>query len=250
MSVGPGRATDSLPGLEQWTGRTTTFWEHDSFLAAERRWPELAEIRAFRDVDLARRATDDTEGLDAVWSSYKTSDYGHLFYGLMRVLRPETCVEIGVLHGYSLIVAAAGLRDNGRGIIHGHDLFEQYPYRHADQADVAQRLAAVGVCDYADIRRLDAWDVADLYDRIDVLHVDVSNNGDTYRRMFAQWHAKVSRFIILEGGAPARDRVDWMLKYDKAPIAPVIDELERSCPEWEFAVLAPYPSLTLARRRE
>jgi hypothetical protein len=39
-----------------------------------------------------------------------------------------------------------------------------------------------------------------------------------------------------------------MVKFGKPPIVPAIDEIRRDYPDWIIAVLAPYPSLTLALR--
>ena len=85
---------------------------------------------------------------------------------------------------------------------------------------------------------------------VDYLHVDISNDGDVFRRTFATWGPRVRRVILLEGGSSQRDRVEWMVRYGKPPIVPAIDDIRRAHPEWSIAVLEPYPSLTVAVRSD
>jgi predicted O-methyltransferase YrrM len=42
-----------------------------------------------------------------------TTDYGPLYYGLVRALRPKVIVETGVLHGYTTAWIAAGAQETG-----------------------------------------------------------------------------------------------------------------------------------------
>ena len=45
-----------------------------------------------------------------VRSSYIQNDYGKLFQALISVMKPNTCVEIGVLDGYSTIQIGLALK--------------------------------------------------------------------------------------------------------------------------------------------
>jgi hypothetical protein len=193
-------------------------------------------------------AFDGEAALGRLGSAYKDHGYGCFFYALARVLKPVTCVELGVLEGFSLLCVAAALRDNGRGTIHGFDLFEDYPFRHERCASTAERIRALGLEQQARIRQADAFAVAGEFASVDYLHVDLSNDGDTYRRIFAQWSGKVKQVMLLEGGGAERDRVAWMARYRKSAIVPALAELRGAHPEWTFAVLAPFPSLTVAIR--
>ena len=187
--------------------------------------------------------------IEAIESSYRARGYGLLLYALARVLKPVVAVEIGIFQGFSLLNVAAALRDNGTGHITGYDLFEAYPYRHADRAQVQRNIAAAGLQPWASIAAADAFDVDEQWDAVDYLHVDVSNSGDTYRRMFGQWSAKVRQVMVFEGGARERDNVAWMLEYGKTPIAPAVRDLTRDNPDWSFTVLEPFPSMTIAVNR-
>jgi predicted O-methyltransferase YrrM len=171
-----------------------------------------------------------------------------MMYALARFLRPRRCVELGVLHGFSLLCVAAALRDNGHGTIDGFDLFDDYPFRHESLVNAQAAIERCQLQGWARVQRADALDVHERFDRIDWLHVDISNDGDTYARVFEQWEARVEAVMILEGGSAARDEVEWMSAYAKRPIAPALDAIARSHRGWTFAVLAPFPSITVALR--
>jgi hypothetical protein len=165
-------------------------------------------------------------------------------------LKPELCCEIGVLHGFSLLTVAAGLRDNGNGVIHGYDLFEKYPYHHDSYENVSRRIKSLGLSRWASVHFSDAFQVAQLFNtEVDYLHVDISNDGDTYYKIFEQWNDKVRKVILLEGGGTERDRVEWMVKYKKRPINDTIEKLTNKYPDWDINVLELYPSLTVAIRK-
>ena len=182
-------------------------------------------------------------------SSYKDHGYGHFLYALVRQLKPERCVEMGVLQGYSLLSIASALRDNQAGSIRGYDLFEQYPFRSEPLANVEGRIGSCGLRNWAEVIRADADNIDAGTKRLDLLHVDLSNCGSTYRRVFARYEPLVDGVILLEGGSVCRDQVEWMGKFGKERIAPVVRELRNRYPQWTIAVLEPYPSMTVAVRQ-
>jgi hypothetical protein len=100
----------------------------------------------------------------------------------------------------------------------------------------------------ARILKADALTAHERFTAVDWLHVDISNDGDTYRQVFSRWASKVRGVMLLEGGSPERDRVPWMAQFDKAPIVPAIEEIRRSYPQWVLMVVTPFPSLTVAMR--
>ena len=221
-------------------------WIDSSFVELIRRHPSLQAMHQY--LDPPARFAGQRE-MQQLTSSYRAHGYGSIFYALARVLRPLVAVEIGILQGFSLLSVAAALRDNARGHITGCDLFEAYPYRHADRNQVLQQVAALELQPWVTIEAGDAHQVHDRWDAVDYLHVDISNTGDTYRRVFADWSRRVRQVIVLEGGSAERDRVDWMQRFEKPAIAPAVDELQRAYPEWSFSVLRPFPSMTIACNR-
>lgn len=212
------------------------------------RWPAVATLSRYLPARASAAAFEGQEHVNTIPSSYRQRDYGTLFYALMRALRPLHVVEVGVFEGFSLLSMAAGIRDNGRGRVAGYDLFDAYPYRRASRTCVESHAAHLGLERWMTVSHDDAFAVHAGGAPADVLHVDISNTGDTYRRIFAQWSGLVRCAILFEGGSADRDRVQWMGQYGKPAIAPAIDELERGHPEWRFTVLEPFPSMTIAWR--
>lgn len=223
-------------------------WLDPSFTDWLRQHPQLDAIRRYLPTPDAPLQFEGQAGIAALGSSYADRGYGSLIYALIRVLQPRRCVEIGIFRGFSLLTAAAALRDNGGGGIAGYDLFDDYPYRHADQSQVAQQILDSGLAPWTTLHRADVRAVHQQWEAVDYLHVDVSNTGDTYRQVFEDWAPKVGQVILLEGGSRERDNVDWMLQYGKPAIAPAIATLRRAHPEWSLSVLEPFPSLTVALR--
>jgi hypothetical protein len=218
------------------------YWEHESFHLLLQCCPAFGCMRAYlRD---EARFSGEVQ-LRALYSSYRKHGYGHFFYSLVRAIRPSLCVELGVLEGYSLLATAAALRDNGIGVVHAFDLFQAYPYRHEKQENVLERIRQMELCDQTKIECADAFAVPDRFNQVDLLHVDLSNDGRTYRHIFAQW-ANKARTIVLEGGSTKRDSVHWMVRYGKPAIVPAIEEICAMYPDWKLHVLEPFPSITVA----
>ncbi len=227
----------------------TPCWVDASFQHLLAQHPQFAALQDYLPNTLSTKVFDDQETIETVWSSYKDHGYGYLFYALTRVFKPSRCVELGVLQGFSLLTVAAALRDNGQGFIQGFDLFEDYPYHHEQYANVSARISNLGLQQWASIQRSDAFAVAEQFDSIDYLHVDISNNGDVYRRVFEQWAGKVTQLILFEGGSAERDQVEWMQKYQKPAITMALEDIRATYPEWSITVLNPFPSLTVAVRK-
>ena len=224
------------------------FWHDPSFQAFLDSNPQLEALGSFLPSSLGTESFVGQREIEQLRSSYKKHGYHHLLYALVRALKPRQCVEIGVLQGFSLLSIASALRDNGdgAGMVEGFDLFEDYPYRHENYATVSARIKALGMQDWAKVHRADAFEVHRRYDEVDFLHVDISNTGDTYRIFFEQWSGKVKKAMIFEGGSAERDRVDWMVKYEKPSILEALDQIRDAYPEWRIMVLDPFPSITVA----
>ena len=94
-------------------------------------------------------------------------EQGVFLYQTVRGVRPERVVEFGTSFGVSSVYLAAGLRDNGRGILVGSELVE-------DKAVVARRnIADAGLGDYAEIRSGDAREsLADPGGSVDLVLLD------------------------------------------------------------------------------
>lgn len=177
-------------------------------------------------------------------SSYEEHNYGDIFYALMRVYQPESVVELGTKAGYSAYHMARGLRENNKGALDCYDLWENYPFNSVPESEVTFNLKEFS--DIVKLHNTNALDISKLHESIDVLHVDLSNDGALLNSVLPAWIPKVTQLIIIEGGSPERDSVDWMRKYNKEPIAPW---LKTFCSEHklEYVTIDPFPSISLIK---
>jgi hypothetical protein len=183
--------------------------------------------------------------LEGVGSSYKESGYQYLFYALVKLLSPEKICEIGVLQGFSLLSMASALKENNQGEILGYDLFDDYEFKNERMNNVQSRIDKTGLSEFANIKKQDAFSVSSEVEKTDILHVDISNNGNTVEQLFLEWNEKVNKMMIFEGGGHARDQIDWMVKFQKPAISPVLCQLSDQFQNWLFVTLEAYPSITI-----
>ena len=115
---------------------------------ADAQWPELRDRVSTKE---AREQTPDS------WPEQLKDFYlpvdreqGRFLYQTVRAVRPERVVEFGTSFGVSAIYLAAGLRDNGGGILIGSELIDQ------KAATARRNLSAAGLEGFAEIRAGDA----------------------------------------------------------------------------------------------
>jgi predicted O-methyltransferase YrrM len=167
-------------------------------------------------------------------SSYKENGYGMLLSSLAMIHKPKLMVEFGILGGYSLRYLQAGAP---MARLEAYDLFEEYEYKHAEYESLRKEFGDI-------VKKADYWNGDMLFEpeSIDLLHIDVSNDGDVYQHALDFYMPKIAPggLMVLEGGSAERDEIEWMTKYDKPMIQPVLE----SCP-WNYVTLQPFPSLTI-----
>lgn len=173
-------------------------------------------------------------------SSYEENDYGPLFYALVRMLKPDKIVELGTKAGYSAFYMAQALRDNGSGTISCYDLWEKYAYTSCPLSIAKENLK-----EFSDIINFYQKDVSEVKpaEHVGILHVDLGNDAEIIDKVFSEWENK-SDMIIVEGGAPERDRVEWMFKYNKKPMSPWLEEMSQKS-KLKYFTFPKFPSLTL-----
>lgn len=190
-------------------------------------------------------------------SSYSKNNFGKILKAYVESFLPRICVELGVLNGYSTSHIALGIREikkwnNVKSILHAYDLFEDYPYKHSKMSDVKRYLEEQGLDQYVRLIREDAFKAHEAYtDRsVDFLHVDLSNTGDTIKTIMESWHEKISGIgiICFEGGSEERDKVDWMVKYEKPSIRREILCNSTINKYYSFKTYEEYPSMTVLKR--
>ena len=181
-------------------------------------------------------------------SSYEKNNYGDFFYALIRLYRPEIVVELGTKAGFSAYHIAGGLDANGKGHLYCYDLWENYEFNSVPKAVAQENLK-----DYRHIIKLtlrNAIGVDKLYKSIDILHIDLGNDGGILENVLPYWIDKVSQFIIIEGGSVERDQMEWMIKYKKVPIAKWLEDFKSRRGDIEYFTILPFPSITIIRKRK
>jgi len=175
-------------------------------------------------------------------SSYSKNNYDSVFKALVFSLNPKKIVEIGILNGFSL-EAMASSTDAGCDI-YAYDLFENYTYNAPSYDQIKSKFShyknvTIKKADFKQIYKFHADD------SIDILHVDVSNNGDTYEFCLDKYMPKVSQggIMTLEGGSKERDEIDWMQKFNFPKIQPILKKIEHAT-----CILEPFPSLTIIKK--
>lgn len=177
------------------------------------------------------------------YSSYEKNNYGDLFYALMRIYKPEKVVELGTKAGYSAYHIARGLKANGKGTLDCYDLWENYPY-----SSVPQKVAEKNLKKFKKIisyNPRDAFGVEKLYNKVDILHVDISNEGGNLNKIIPRWKNKVRQLIIIEGGSSEHDQLPWMIEFNKMPMKKWLREFSKKRGDIEYFTIEPFPSVTL-----
>ena len=188
-------------------------------------------------------------------SSYEKHNYADVFYAIITGWRPQLCVELGVLHGYSTIAIASGLKRNKAGHLEAYDLFDDYEFKHGQQDEVQKKINEAGVESYITLNKADAYEIHNRYEdnSVHLIHIDISNTGETVRRMMELWDKKmiVGGIILFEGGTEERDKVSWMTDYKKEPMKTEIEHNPIIEAKYIFGTYLKYPGLTmLLKKRE
>ena len=82
---------------------------------------------------------------------------------------------------------------------------------------------------------------------IDIIHIDIANNGHVIEFAFENYLNKLSKngVLIFEGGSKERDEVDWMNKYNKKRINPIFEKYKK---DYLITIIGEFPSLTIVKK--
>jgi len=191
-------------------------------------------------------------------SSYIQNNYGPVFENTVKTFLPQRCVELGVLDGYSTLAIARGIRTASilsahLSHLHAYDLWDGYKYKHGSMKEVQKLLVDERLSEFVTLYKKDAYEVYKDYEQESVcfLHVDISNDGDVLNEIVEQWHTKLSMggMLLFEGGSAERDEIEWMKKYNKKPIKPVIESHGILNKWYIYATYNAFPSLSVFIRK-
>ena len=153
--------------------------------------PRLRQARrmARMTVEMARqwRRLGSLALLDRIDFSSGLGDSANVLYGLVRAMKPATCVEIGSARGRSACFIAMALRENGGGRLHAIDPHQPTAWNDTGAVDtlaVMQRdLERLRLAPYVEILRATSGEAAAGWTRpIDLLFIDGDHSYDGVRR--------------------------------------------------------------------
>ncbi len=177
-------------------------------------------------------------------SSYRKHNLGMVLHNLVIHYRPKTIVEFGVLHGYSTVHMAQGLKLLDRGHLYGYDLWDKYPYRCTTLDMTESNLRRFEVDPFVTLAQVDFFEWLENPTDFDMLHVDISNDGDVIEKMLTKLEPQINNgaIVVFEGGSVERDQYSWMVDYGKRPINPLQEK-------FGFEVIDErFPSISLMKR--
>lgn len=179
-------------------------------------------------------------------SSYLNNlDYSDLIKSTLYFTKPKNIIEYGILDGYSLKVFS-DYSVNNNCVVKAYDIFEEFNGNHANQKEMEQKF-----CGYQNVK----VDYGNFFtghinlkdNSIDLIHVDIANDGKILQFTLDYYMPKITRngVILFEGGSIERDEVEWMDKYSKDKIDPVIQSNKQ---KFVIETFGKFPSLTIIKK--
>ena len=128
----------------------------------------------------------------------------------------------------------------GLVLIEAYDIFEEFNGNHAKKDKLVSSFK-----DYnnVSINYGNFYEVYKNINNVDIIHIDIANNGDVYEYAVKNYLPKLSDngILLMEGGSEERDNVKWMIKYKKPQIQPIIKK-------YGFKVIGTFPSISILRK--
>jgi len=178
-------------------------------------------------------------------SSYKNEKFSKVLKTLCILKKPKKIVEFGILDGYSLDCFLDATDDSC--VIEAYDLFDDFPYNSAQIDTIFPRYSEN---QRVRIKKSDIFKSEDLFEdnTIDIFHIDVANNGETYEFCIQKLMPKLAQsgILVMEGGSSERDNCDWMIKYNKPKIR---ETLSKYSDIYDIKVFNEFPSLTIIQNK-
>lgn len=179
-------------------------------------------------------------------SSYNNSiTYKELLEGIVFCKNPKTIIEFGILEGLSLKTFLEN--SNSTCEIKAYDIFQEFNGNSANREvllDTFSKFKNVKI-DYGNFYEK----YKDIEDKsIDILHIDIANNGDILEFTIQNYFSKLSSngLLIFEGGSQDRDNIEWMTKYNKPKINDIIQKYND---KFSIKTIGSIPSITLIKNK-
>lgn len=170
-------------------------------------------------------------------SSYKLNNFDKIFKNICIKYTPSSVLEIGLLDGYSLNSFVKNT-DKLTSIV-GIDLFENYEYKNSNYSFITNKFKD---CNNVKILKDSFYEYYKKAIKFDIIHIDISNDGDIYKFALQNYFPLVNKALIMEGGSRERDNVEWMIKFDKKPINPYLMSIQK---KYKIEIIEKFPSLTI-----
>lgn len=175
-------------------------------------------------------------------SSYNNNiNFGDIISTITFLKKPKKIVECGILEGYSLSKFIENSSINTS--IDAYDIFDEFNGNHAVKKNIIELFSQHK---NVNINYGDFYKVWKKYPNksIDILHIDIANNGDVYDFMFQKYVDKLKDdgIIIMEGGSKDRDNIEWMIKYNKPKIQPILNKYNN---KYNIHTIGVIPSITV-----
>lgn len=163
---------------------------------------------------------------DNMYSSYAENNIGKNLKEIVLNYKPKKIIEFGVLNGYSTVHMAEGLKEIGDGHLFAYDLWEKYQYKHSTKEKVFENLKKYKVENYVSLKDDDIFDWIEKKENFDLIHIDISNDGEKIKKIYDALKANENNknsIMLFEGGTKERDEIEWMKKYNKQKIYPLLE---------------------------
>ena len=174
-------------------------------------------------------------------TSYNKKDmtYGEFIQSIVQIANPSKIVEIGILDGYSL--ESFAIAANNAKIL-AYDIFDDFVGNHSNETTLKQKFDGFK---NVKISYGDFYKLHDSINDADIIHIDIANNGDVFEHTMLNYYPKMKLggIIMFEGGSNDRDNVEWMNKYQKNKINPVIQKYVAN--GYNIKIYGSFPSITV-----
>ena len=165
-------------------------------------------------------------------------NYGDIFEIILFLNKPKSILEIGILDGFSLDIFAKNTSSDT--IIEAYDIFDEFNGNCASKDFLLNKFKS-----YSNIK-IEYGDFYKLHKNInnfDLIHIDIANNGDVIEYALNNYISKLNEngIIIFEGGSIERDNIEWMIKYDKPKINPIVEK-------YNLKLIGSFPSVCIYKK--